>query len=86
MHVPWFKRVLLAWLATGSLLLLLTPLQAWTPLLGWGPALWLLVSPLAMLLALEPALPLKWLAAWLRRRSSRRCHAARGFLPPARPA
>lgn len=75
MSTQSLKRLLMGWLGAGSLLLLATPLRAWTPLLGWAPALWLLVSPLLMWLALEPDLPLRWLAAWLRRRGGPRRRA-----------
>lgn len=72
MHTTILMRFLYAWFTAGLLMLLLTPLQAWTPLLGWAPTLWLLVSPLLMLLALQPALPLRLLAVWLRHRRTRR--------------
>ncbi len=67
---PWLPW-LAAWLVAGMLILLFTPLTGWTPLLGWGPALWLVATPLLMLLVAEPRLPLMLLAAWLRRRRSR---------------
>lgn len=55
-----------AWLALGSLLLVLTPLPAHTATLGWAPAFWLVGAPLCVLLVLEPRLPLRLLAAALR--------------------
>lgn len=55
-----------AWLALGSLLLVLTPLPAHTATLGWTPAFWLVGAPLCVLLVLEPRLPLRLLAAALR--------------------
>lgn len=72
---PWLPW-LAAWLALGILTLLLTPLTAWTALMGWAPALWLVASPLLMLLMAEPRLPLKLLAASLRRHSARRRNPA----------
>lgn len=72
---PWLPW-LAAWLILGTLTLLLTPLTAWTALMGWAPALWLVVTPLLMLLMAEPRLPLKLLAAGWRRRSSRRRNPA----------
>ena len=67
---PWLPW-LAAWLVLGLLILALTPLTAWTALLGWGPAVWLVVTPLLMLLVAEPRLPLRLLAAWLRRERRR---------------
>src|SRR5690625_2027600 len=61
-------RLAMAWLAAGSALLLLTPVSAWSPALGWAPLLALVVSPLLVALALAPALPLRLLAACLRPR------------------
>jgi hypothetical protein len=60
--------IALSWLLGGSVLLLTTLVPMHTALLGWAPALWLLGAPLALLLALEPALPLRLLAHWSRRR------------------
>jgi hypothetical protein len=59
--------IALLWLLGGGALLLTTVVPAHTALLGWAPALWLLGAPLALLLALEPALPLRLLAHWSRR-------------------
>ncbi len=67
---PWLPW-LAAWLVLGMLILALTPLTAWTALLGWGPAVWLVVTPLLMLLVAEPRLPLRLLAAWVRREQRR---------------
>lgn len=67
---PW-QPWLVAWLVIGMSALLLTPLTGWTPLLGWAPALWLVATPLLMLLVAEPRLPLRLLAACLRRRQTR---------------
>lgn len=61
-------RLALAWLVAGSALLLLTPVSAWSPTLGWAPLLVFVVSPLLVALALDPALPLRLLAACLRQR------------------
>lgn len=72
---PWLSW-LAAWLILGTLALLLTPLTAWTALTGWAPALWLVASPLLMLLMAEPRLPLKLLAAGLRRHAARRRKSA----------
>lgn len=68
---PWLPW-LAAWLILGMLVLLLTPLTAWTALTGWAPALWLVASPLLMLLMAEPRLPLRLLAAGLRQHAARR--------------
>lgn len=62
--LPWLS----AWLVGGVSMLALTPVTAWTPLLGWAPALWLVVTPALLLWFVEPRLPLRLLAAWLRRR------------------
>jgi len=64
--------VALLWLAIGTMLLLTTLVPAHTALLGWAPMLWLLGAPLAMLLVLEPGLPLRLLG-----RSRRRPHQRR---------
>lgn len=61
-------RLALAGLVVGSALLLLTPVSAWSPTLGWAPLLVFVVSPLLIALALDPALPLRLLAACLRQR------------------
>ena len=57
-----------AWLLLGSALLLLTPLPAHTAALGWAPALWLVGAPLALLLVMQPRLPMRLLATALQRR------------------
>lgn len=61
------NRTLVAaiWLASGSLLLLLTPLPAHTTALGWAPLLWLVGAPLIILLILQPRLPMRLLTALL---------------------
>jgi hypothetical protein len=59
--------IALLWLCGGGALLLTTLVPAHTALLGWAPALWLLGAPLALLLVLEPALPLRLLARGARR-------------------
>lgn len=50
------------WLLAGAALLLTTLIPAHTPLLGWSPAFWLVIAPLAVLLVLEPSLPGRLLA------------------------
>jgi hypothetical protein len=60
------------WLLVGGFLLLSTLVPAYTELLGWSSAFWLVGAPLVVLSALEPSLPRQWLA---RRRS--RHHALR---------
>ncbi|WP_329741927.1 hypothetical protein [Dyella sp. A6] len=59
--------IALSWLAIGVVLLLTTLVPAHTALLGWAPMLWLLGAPLAMLLVLEPALPMRLLGRSRRR-------------------
>lgn len=54
------------WLLLGSALLLTTLVPAYTELLGWSSAFWLVGAPLVVLFTLEPSLPRQWLA---RRRS-----------------
>lgn len=53
------------WLLLGSVLLLTTLVPAYTELLGWSAAFWLVGAPLIVLFTLEPSLPRQWL---LRRR------------------
>jgi hypothetical protein len=60
--LPW----LAAWLAFGVLALALTPITAWTPMLGWAPGLSLVAAPLLLLVVAAPRLPLALLAAALR--------------------
>lgn len=64
-------RLACAWWLLGSAVLLLTPVHAWTPLVGWAPILTLVVSPWLVMLALEPALPLRMLATCRPRRARR---------------
>jgi hypothetical protein len=45
--------IALAWLACGTLVLLLTPLSGRSELLGWTPTFWLLLAPLSVLAALR---------------------------------
>ena len=59
--------VALAWLVGGCLLLAFTPLSSRSAALGWTPAFWLVFAPTSILLALKPTLPLRLLAAVLRR-------------------
>ena len=54
------------WLLLGSALLLTTLVPAYTELLGWSSAFWLVGAPLVVLFTLEPSSPRQWLA---RRRS-----------------
>jgi len=56
------------WLFGGGALLLSTLVPAHTDLLGWTPAFWLVGAPLAVLLALEPALPRQLLVSCRPRR------------------
>lgn len=65
------SMVAFIWLLLGSALLMLTPLPAHTTALGWAPALWLVGAPLALLLVLQPRLPLQLLAVALQRRQVR---------------
>lgn len=82
-HTTRHTRILTAaaWLALGSLLLVLTPLPAHTATLGWAPAFWLVGAPLCLLLVLEPRLPLQLLAAVTRR--SRRAFGSVGRISEA---
>jgi len=64
--------IALLWLLAGGILLLSTLVPARTPSLGWAPTLWLVVTPMAMLLALEPSLPRRLLAPARARRSGYR--------------
>ena len=50
------------WLLLGSALLLTTLVPAYTELLGWSAAFWLVGAPLIVLFTLEPSLPRQWLA------------------------
>lgn len=59
--------IAMAWLAVGSLILLLTPLSGHSDTLGWTPAFWLLLAPASVLVAMKPALPLSLLASLFRR-------------------
>lgn len=61
--------IALLWLALGVGLLATTLVPAHTALLGWAPLVWLLATPLALLLILEPELARRWLAP---RRARRR--------------
>jgi hypothetical protein len=69
------RRLLAAaalWLLAGSFLLITTLIPAYTELLGWTPAFWLLGAPLAVLLTLEPSLPRQLLALRRTRRTATR--------------
>lgn len=59
--------VALGWLASGALLLLLTPLSGHSETLGWTPAFWLLLAPASVLVAMKPSLPMALLVALFRR-------------------
>lgn len=59
--------IAMAWLAVGTLLLLLTPLSGHSESLGWSPVFWLLLAPASVLVAMKPGLPLSLLAALMRR-------------------
>lgn len=59
--------IALAWLALGTLLLLVTPLSGHSEAWGWTPAFWLLLAPASVLVAMNPRLPVSLLAALLRR-------------------
>ncbi|MFC5438287.1 hypothetical protein ACFPME_17130 [Rhodanobacter umsongensis] len=67
-HHQRMLRAAMLWLLGGSALLLTTLVPLHTGLLGWTPAFWLLGAPLAVLLALEPALPRRMLALFQPRR------------------
>lgn len=69
--------VAIFWLLLGSALLVLTPLPVHTAALGWAPALWLVGAPLALLLVLQPRLPMHLLATALQRRRAPRRRAFR---------
>ena len=58
----------LAWLFAGAVLLAFTPLSAHSEQWGWTPAFWLLLAPASLLVALQPRLPLRLVAAALRHR------------------
>ncbi len=62
----------LAWLLVGSAALIVTPLDAWMPLVGWAPMLVLVVSPLVIAVALDPALPARLVVTLLARRGQLR--------------
>jgi hypothetical protein len=59
--------IAMAWLAVGTLLLLLTPLSGHSDSLGWTPVFWLMLAPASVLVAMKPGLPLSLLAALFRR-------------------
>jgi hypothetical protein len=59
--------IAMAWLALGTLVLLVTPLSGHSETLGWTPVFWLLLAPASVLVAMKPALPLSLLAALFRR-------------------
>ena len=59
--------IAMAWLALGTLLLLLTPLSGHSDSLGWTPVFWLMLAPASVLVAMKPGLPLSLLAALFRR-------------------
>jgi hypothetical protein len=59
--------IALAWLAVGTLLLLVTPLSGHSDALGWTPVFWLILAPASVLVAMKPALPLSLLASLFRR-------------------
>ncbi|MEO6967781.1 MAG: hypothetical protein ABI132_04895 [Rhodanobacteraceae bacterium] len=61
----------LAWLATGLVLLCLTPLPAHDAAHGWSPAFWLIVAPAVVLAMLHPRAVLAPAKNWRRARSSR---------------
>lgn len=66
---PYHQRLIGAaalWLLLGSALLLTTLVPAYTELLGWSSAFWLVGAPLVVLFTLKPSSPRRWLA---RRRS-----------------
>lgn len=64
----------LVWLGAGTLLLASTLVPAHTALLGWAPLVWLVATPLALLLILEPGLPRALALAWRPRRRASRWH------------
>lgn len=78
MHTNGLSTLIGIWLLAGTGLLLTSSLAAFTPLLGWGPLLWLVISPLVMLCIREPQLPLRLLAhMWPIRASARHMQAVR---------
>ncbi|TAL74429.1 MAG: hypothetical protein EPN56_11695 [Rhodanobacter sp.] len=54
----------LLWLGAGTALLASTLVPAHTALLGWAPLVWLVATPLALLLIVEPQLPRELALAW----------------------
>lgn len=62
----------LLWLGTGSALLASTLVPAHTALFGWAPLVWLVATPLALLLIVEPGLPRDAMLAWQARRDTPR--------------
>ena len=72
------QRVLgaiILWLVLGTLLLLSGLVPAFTAVLGWSLAFWLVPAPLTMLLVLEPGLPRLLLSRCLTRRRALRATA-----------
>lgn len=59
--------IAMAWMAVGTLVLLVTPLSGHSEALGWTPVFWLLLAPASVLVAMKPGLPLQLLASLFRR-------------------
>lgn len=59
--------IALAWLALGTLVLLLTPLSGHTESLGWTPVFWLMIAPASVLVAMKPGLPVSLVVGLFRR-------------------
>jgi len=59
--------IALAWLALGTLVLLLTPLSGHSESLGWTPVFWLVIAPASVLVAMKPGLPVSLLVGLFRR-------------------
>jgi hypothetical protein len=59
--------IAMAWMAVGTLVLLVTPLSGHSEALGWTPVFWLLLAPASVLVAMKPGLPLQLLVSLFRR-------------------
>jgi hypothetical protein len=70
MFSPRRLRALMAlgWLFAGAVLLAFTPLRAHSEQWGWTPVFWLVLAPASLLVALQPRLPLRLVAVFLRHR------------------
>jgi hypothetical protein len=59
--------IAMAWMAVGTLVLLVTPLSGHSEALGWTPVFWLLLAPASVLVAMKPGLPLQLVVSLFRR-------------------